>query len=250
MADLYVYFYELGLQLLKPGGLLSFIVTNKWMKAGYGEPLRRFFAEAGLDRIGRGLRPRQADLRGRRRVSVDHRGPQADDGPKPNDRAICTIPREQLRIDDLQPADRDEGVEIAVAQLSGRLGNLSRAASTTCWQKIRSDRLPLQSSWAQGLLWASRLACNEAFLINGRRERLGQGDPRCAEVLRPYLRGQDLTRWYAELGGLWMIAMKSSRGLSWPWAIAELCRSSFPNSIHLANLRRSLQTHRPERLEG
>ena len=45
MADLYVYFYELGLRVLKPGGLLSFIVTNKWMKAGYGEPLRRFFAE-------------------------------------------------------------------------------------------------------------------------------------------------------------------------------------------------------------
>ena len=45
MADLYVYFYELGLRVLKPGGRLSFVVTNKWMKAGYGEPLRRFFAE-------------------------------------------------------------------------------------------------------------------------------------------------------------------------------------------------------------
>ena len=45
MADLYVYFYELGMRLLRPGGHLSFVVTNKWMKAGYGEPLRRFFAE-------------------------------------------------------------------------------------------------------------------------------------------------------------------------------------------------------------
>ena len=47
MADLYVYFYELGLNLLKPGGRLSYVVTNKWMKAGYGEPLRKFFAERG-----------------------------------------------------------------------------------------------------------------------------------------------------------------------------------------------------------
>ena len=45
MANIYVYFYELGVRLLKPGGLLCFIVTNKWMKAGYGEPLRRFFSE-------------------------------------------------------------------------------------------------------------------------------------------------------------------------------------------------------------
>lgn len=46
VADLYVYFYELGLKLLKPGGRLGFIVTNKWMKAGYGEPLRRLFGES------------------------------------------------------------------------------------------------------------------------------------------------------------------------------------------------------------
>ncbi len=32
-ADLYVYFYELGLNVLKPGGRLGFIVTNKWLKA-------------------------------------------------------------------------------------------------------------------------------------------------------------------------------------------------------------------------
>ncbi len=43
MADLYVYFYERGVSLLKPGGRLAFIVTNKWMKAGYGEPLRAYF---------------------------------------------------------------------------------------------------------------------------------------------------------------------------------------------------------------
>ena len=45
MADLHVYFYELGVRLLKPGGLLCFIVTNKRTKAGYGEPLRRFFSD-------------------------------------------------------------------------------------------------------------------------------------------------------------------------------------------------------------
>jgi len=45
VADLYTYFYEKGLKILKPDGVLSYIVTNKWFKAGYGEPLRRFFAK-------------------------------------------------------------------------------------------------------------------------------------------------------------------------------------------------------------
>jgi hypothetical protein len=32
-----VCFYELGVRLLKPGDLLCFVVTNKWMKAGYAQ---------------------------------------------------------------------------------------------------------------------------------------------------------------------------------------------------------------------
>jgi methylase of polypeptide subunit release factors len=47
MADLYVYFYEQGLRLLKPGGRMSYVVTNKWLKAGYAEGLRDLFAEKG-----------------------------------------------------------------------------------------------------------------------------------------------------------------------------------------------------------
>ncbi len=47
MADLYVYFYEQGLKLLKPGGRMSYVVTNKWLKAGYAEELRSLFATKG-----------------------------------------------------------------------------------------------------------------------------------------------------------------------------------------------------------
>jgi hypothetical protein len=45
VADLYVYFYARGLALLRPGGRLSYVVTNKWLKAGYAEALRAFFGE-------------------------------------------------------------------------------------------------------------------------------------------------------------------------------------------------------------
>ena len=40
MADLYVYFYDLGMRLLRCGGRLSFVVTNKWIKADYAAKLR------------------------------------------------------------------------------------------------------------------------------------------------------------------------------------------------------------------
>jgi len=45
-ADLYVYFFARTHQILRPGGTACVISSNKWLKAGYGEPLRRFFAES------------------------------------------------------------------------------------------------------------------------------------------------------------------------------------------------------------
>lgn len=44
-SDLYTYFYEKGCDLLKDGGILTFISSNKWMRAKYGEKLRKFLKE-------------------------------------------------------------------------------------------------------------------------------------------------------------------------------------------------------------
>ena len=110
MADLYVYFYELGLSLLRPGGRLSYVVTNKWMKAGYGEPLRRFFAEKGwVESV--------VDFGHAKQIFQDAdvfpsiivvRRP--DDADAPETTRVCAIPREQLRIDDLSVQIAKEGV--------------------------------------------------------------------------------------------------------------------------------------------
>ncbi|MDT2661754.1 Eco57I restriction-modification methylase domain-containing protein, partial [Enterococcus hulanensis] len=44
-GDIYSLFYERAIQLLKPNGYMGFITSNKWMRAKYGEPLRKFFVE-------------------------------------------------------------------------------------------------------------------------------------------------------------------------------------------------------------
>src|SRR5574344_906239 len=44
-GDIYCLFYEYGMSLLKPGYLLSFITSNKWMRAAYGEKLRHFLSK-------------------------------------------------------------------------------------------------------------------------------------------------------------------------------------------------------------
>ena len=44
-GDIYCLFYERGHQLLKAGGHLCFITSNKWMRAGYGKKTRDFLAK-------------------------------------------------------------------------------------------------------------------------------------------------------------------------------------------------------------
>lgn len=41
-SDIYTYFFELGFKVLEKGGILSFITSNKFARAGYGANLREF----------------------------------------------------------------------------------------------------------------------------------------------------------------------------------------------------------------
>ncbi len=50
-GDIYSLFVERGLQLLKEDGLLAYILPNKWMKVGYGKPLRQLFLKQNLTQV-------------------------------------------------------------------------------------------------------------------------------------------------------------------------------------------------------
>ncbi len=51
VADLYAYFIEKGISLLKDGGQFSYIVANKWMRANYGKPLRSWLKSKRIEEI-------------------------------------------------------------------------------------------------------------------------------------------------------------------------------------------------------
>ena len=137
MADLYVYFYELGVRMLKPGGLLCFIVTNKWMKAGYGEPLRRFFSEKAWVRsvvdFGHAKQIFEEVDVFPSIILVE----KPNEAPKPKTARLCTIPREQLRIDDLSVQIEREGTELELTQLKAESWQLEPIGVVTLLEKIR-----------------------------------------------------------------------------------------------------------------
>jgi hypothetical protein len=50
-ADLSAYFMERGIALLRPGGIYSVVVANRWLRAGSGAPIRRWLKEKQIDEI-------------------------------------------------------------------------------------------------------------------------------------------------------------------------------------------------------
>ena len=44
-GDIYALFYEKGMELLREKGVLTYITSDKWMRAGYGKSLRLFFSK-------------------------------------------------------------------------------------------------------------------------------------------------------------------------------------------------------------
>ena len=45
-TDLYLIFFELGLDLLRPGGMLGYITPSSWLRSDSGAPLRRYLTES------------------------------------------------------------------------------------------------------------------------------------------------------------------------------------------------------------
>ena len=66
--------------------------------------------------------------------------------------------------------------------------------------------MPLSDYAGVKPLYGIKTGFNEAFLIDTcTRDRLVKDDPGCVDIIKPYLRGQDIERWFAPWTGLWMI---------------------------------------------
>lgn len=247
-ADLYVYFYELGLNLLKPGGRLGYIVTNKWLKAGYGENLRKLYTEAAWVET-------LVDLGHNKEVFPDAdvfpcilTARKPDAGPPPATARVCVLPRELTRLDDLARQVADTGSDVPRTRFTADPWTLEPPGVAALMAKIKAAGVPLKEFIGGSPLYGIKTGFNDAYLIDTpMKQKLVAADPATIELFRPYLRGQDLERWYAPGAGLWMIILKSSSNHSWPWAglpvdqAESVFRRTFPSlHSHFASYRPQL----------
>lgn len=217
VADLYVYFYHQGLELLRPGGRLSYIVTNKWLRAGYGERLRgHLAANARVERlVDFGHAPVFPDAQTFPCVLTLHKAAPTAKGTA----LVADFPREALGRVPVAAYVREHGHRVPTARFGAGPWSLESAEVEGLMARIRARGVPLAEFAGVRPLYGLKTGLNEAFLVDTpTRDRLVAADPGCADVIRPYLRGQDVKRWVPSWDGMWILLLKSSGDRDWPWA--------------------------------
>lgn len=204
MGDIYTLFYEKGLQLLKPEGHLCFITSNKWMRAGYGEGLRKFFQKYNP------------------KILIDL-GPGIFESATV-DTNILIIQKRQTTQKKLKAVtlQRQNGEPVNIeAQLTKKgvtLSNLTKDswfigsnAEQKLKEKIERIGKPLKE-WDVKIYRGVLTGLNEAFIIDSkkREEILANCNDeaeriRTEAIIKPILRGRDIKRYYYEWAGLWVI---------------------------------------------
>ena len=205
-GDIYCLFYERGWQLLKKNGHLCYITSNKWMRAGYGEKTRDFFANktnplllidfAGVKIFESATVDTNILLFSR--SNNQHKTTCAITNKQNKDsvKNLSNFVQQQNSVCDF--GSSDSWVVLSPIEQSIK-------------KKIEAVGTPLRD-WNINIYRGVLTGCNEAFIINtGKRDEIlanCQTDDertRTAELIRPILRGRDIKRYGYVDNGLFLI---------------------------------------------
>ena len=211
-GDIYCLFYERGWQLLKEGGYLCYITSNKWMRAGYGDKTRGFFA----NKTNPMLLIDFAGVKIFESATVDTNillFSKSDNLHK----TLCAVTNKQNKdsVNNLSDFVRQQDTicDFSTSDSWVVLSPIEQSIK----KKIEAVGTPLKD-WDIQINYGIKTGCNEAFIISTekRKEILDNCQTederkRTAELIRPILRGRDIKRYGYEWAELWLIATFPSR---------------------------------------
>ena len=194
-TDLYAYFFEQGVRILKDGGRLGF-----FSETGSGEKLRIFLGDnVAIESV------------------VDFGDLQIFEGVTTYP-AILTVRKSSakegslsfLKINNVLPTDigalfAAKSQSMPRARLGSGSWQLEDDALARLREKIVAGKKTLGEVYGAPL-YGIKTGLNEAFVIDTpTRDRLVKQDKKSVELLKPFLKGEDIKRWRAEPEGLFLI---------------------------------------------
>lgn len=189
-ADLFVYFIELGIKNLNNGGKFSFIIPNKWMRAGYGKALRSFISSYQIDSV--------LDFGDLQVFEEATTYPCILSVSKSNQ--IVTF--KAVNFDSLQfdygisDYVNTNSIEVLTPELSDKGWTLTDSRSQKLLSNINSSGESLENYVNGSIYYGIKTGFNQAFIINEEiKNTLIEVDKNSAEIIKPFLVGKDIKRY-------------------------------------------------------
>lgn len=189
IADLYTYFIEKGFSLLRNGGLFSYIVANKWMRANYGAPLRRWLKEQCIEEIidfgdlpvFQGATTYPCIIR----LKKIH--------PK---KSLTVVQVKSLESLNLDVYVSEHGYPVTQESLQDSGWSLSDENTLSLLEKLKNNCKTL-GEYVEGNIYRGVLTgLNEAFVIDkDTRNKIIREDSKSKELIKPFLAGRDIKRY-------------------------------------------------------
>jgi type I restriction-modification system DNA methylase subunit len=190
VADLYSYFFERGIQLLNEKGLFGIIVANKWMRANYGEPLRKWLkAQALYQIIDFGDLPVFQSATTYPCIVIAGKA-----NAKNKDFVFVNI--SSLEFTDLQSYLQPQIAKAVKDSLDDSGWNLASESEQRLLIKLQKAGVPLREYVNGKIYYGIKTGLNEAFVIDDdTRKLLIKEDKKSAELIKPFLAGRDVKRY-------------------------------------------------------
>jgi type II restriction/modification system DNA methylase subunit YeeA len=200
-GDIYALFVELGQNLIKDLGYSAMIISNKWLRASYGQTLRHYLINKTnpilLVDFGQNLLFEKA---------VVH--------------TSIIFLRKELNKKQLQAVRLPDGffndpkAKIASYVAQNLISNLE--VTDSIWNLIEPNLYELKAkieskfvklaNWEITINFGVKTGLNKAFIVDeSTKNTLISKDSKNKEILKPILRGRDTRRYYCNYANLWLI---------------------------------------------
>ena len=186
-GDLYCVFVEKGFQLSKPNGIVSYIMPNKWLQAGYGKELRAYFLSKRLERL------------------IDFGDIQIFEGATTYPCIFIgrnSEPAKQMCVSVLKAADAQDFIQnvknmeevFDLSQFTSDTWVISSQKENAMLERLSSCHQTLRDFIGGEAYRGVLTGLSEAFLIDANTyQRIVSEDERAKERIYPFLQGRNIT---------------------------------------------------------
>ncbi|MBK7572030.1 MAG: N-6 DNA methylase [Bacteroidia bacterium] len=201
VADLYTYFFERGIELLNEKGLFGIIVANKWMRANYGEPLRKWVKNQNIKQI-----IDFGDLPVFQNVSTYPCIFICGNGK--SEKQITVVNVKTLQFESLEKYVSENKIALEQNSLNNIGWNLSSDLEQNLLNKLIQVGIPLGKYVKEKIYYGIKTGFNEAFVINeATKEKLVNEHKSSAELIKPFLGGRDIKRYQTPVSDKFLISI-------------------------------------------